>query len=39
MNDKASELRSQLIRNLQDLPREHLLREPLYDSRVAGVSA
>ena len=38
MNDKASELRSQLIRNLQDLPREHQLRPPLYDSMVAGVS-
>jgi uncharacterized cupin superfamily protein len=38
MNDKASELRNQLIRNFQDVPRERFLREPLYDSMVGGVS-
>ncbi len=38
MNEKAIELRHQLIRNFQQLPRERFLREPLYDSLVAGVS-
>ena len=38
MSEKAAELRSQLIRNFLELPREHFERAPLYDSRVAGVS-
>ena len=38
MNEKSAELRSQLIRNFLDLPRERFLRAPLYDSMVASVS-
>lgn len=38
MTEKSAELRSQLIRNFLDLPRERFLRAPLYDSMVASVS-
>jgi len=35
---KTEALRSQLIRNFLDLPRERFVREPRYDSLVASVS-
>ena len=36
--DKAAELRSKLIRNFLEVPRERYLREPRYDSLVGAVS-
>lgn len=38
MNEKASALRRQLIRNLDEVALERQQREPLYDTRCGGVS-
>ncbi|WP_128002059.1 cupin domain-containing protein [Piscinibacter defluvii] len=38
MNEKASALRRQLIRNLDEVRLERQQREPLYDTRCGGVS-
>jgi uncharacterized cupin superfamily protein len=39
MTEKAEQLRSQLIRNFLEIPREHFERAPRYDSRFGSVSA
>jgi uncharacterized cupin superfamily protein len=38
MNTKAEDLRSKLIRNFLEVPRERFERAPLYDSLCGGVS-
>ena len=38
MNDTAAALASRLIRNLHEVPREHQVREPLYDSMSARLA-
>jgi uncharacterized cupin superfamily protein len=38
MNDRAKELASMLIRNFNDAPTEHLVREPHYDSSGARLA-
>jgi len=38
MSEKAAALRDQLIRNFLEMPREHFLRDPRYDSQTGGVS-
>jgi uncharacterized cupin superfamily protein len=38
MSEKAADLRSKLIRNFLEMPRERYLREPRYDTLVAPIS-
>lgn len=38
MSEKSALLRSQLIRNFLEMPRERFLREPRYDSMIGAVS-
>jgi uncharacterized cupin superfamily protein len=38
MTDRVAELRQLLIRNFNEVPLERVLRDPLYDTRCAGVS-
>lgn len=38
MTDKAAELRAKLIRNHLEVPREHFVRAPLYESRIGALS-
>jgi len=39
MTDKAAELRDKLIRNFNEVPLKHEVREPLYDSQGARLAA
>jgi uncharacterized cupin superfamily protein len=39
MNDTATHLAARLIRNLHEVPREHQVREPLYDSMTARLAS
>nr|WP_316641433.1 cupin domain-containing protein [uncultured Roseateles sp.] len=39
MTDKAAELRAKLIRNFNEAPMKHEVREPLYDSQGARLAA
>ena len=38
MSDKAQDLRAKLMRNFNEVPREHFVRDPRYESRVGSVS-
>jgi hypothetical protein len=38
MNPKAEELRRKLIRNFLDVPRQRIVRKPLYDGMTSSLS-